>query len=135
MKLAIEHCPATGDDLLNARPGLFGTILLMANDHFHYGLYPFPGADDADEFERISRVAAEFIPVNEYSGFRVENKWTRAHLMVTRYTNQLRGHPDFIDIPDVYEKLTGISLLNYEALSFGLFASESEHKRQPLTAK
>lgn len=122
MKLAIEHCPTTGDDILNARRGLFGTMLLMANDHFHYGLYPFQDGDDTDEFERVSRIAAEFIPVNEYSGFRVENKLTRAHLMMTRYTNKLCRHPDFIDIATEYEKLAGISLPNYEALSFGLFA-------------
>jgi len=120
MKLAIEHCFATGDDLLKARPGLFGTMLLMANDHFHYGLVP--GGDDAGELEKVSRLAAEFIPVNEYSGFRIENKLTRAHLMMTRYTNRLRGHADFIDIAVEYEKATGVSLLDYEALSFGLFS-------------
>ncbi len=121
MKLAIEHCAETGVDLLKIRPGVFGTILLMANDHFHYELYPFAGSDKADEFERVSRVFAEFVPVNEYSGFRVENKLTRAHLMMTRYPNELRAHPDYIDIASVYEEVTGISLLDYEALSFGLF--------------
>jgi hypothetical protein len=121
MKLAIEHCPATGEDLLKTGRGLFGTMLLMANDHFHYGLYPNPSGSEADSFDKISRVAAEFVPVNEYSGFRIENKLTRAHLMMTRYTNQLRGHPDFIDISAEYEKATGISLIDYEAMSFGLF--------------
>ena len=121
MKLAVEHCPEAGRDLMTARPGEIGTMLLMANDHFHYGLYPFPGVNQADELEKVSRVAAEFVPVNEYSGFRVENKLTRAHLMMTRYTNRLRAHPDFIDIAAKYESVTGISLLDYEALTFGLF--------------
>lgn len=121
MKLGIEHCPETGQDLMRSQPGLFGTMLLMASDHFHYGLYPFPPANQADEIEKICRVAAEFVPVNEYSGFRVENKLTRAHLMMTRHTNQLRGHADFIDIPVEYERATGISLFDYEALVIGLF--------------
>jgi hypothetical protein len=121
MKLAVEHCPASGDDLARAVRGSFGTMLLMVNDHFHYGLYPFPGRDGVDEFEKLSRVVAEFVPVSEYSGFLIENKLARAHIMMTKYTNQLRGHADFIDIGAEYEKVTGISLLDYEALALGLF--------------
>jgi len=120
MKLAFEHCPESGQDLTKARRGIFGTILLMASDQFHYGLYPFPGAASGDEYEKISRVTAEFVPVNEYSGFRVESKLTRAHLLMTRYTKELHKHPDFVDIPAEFEKLTGISFPDYEALTFGL---------------
>lgn len=120
MKLALEHCPEVGQDLMRARRGIFGTILLMASDQFHYGLYPFPGAAEGDEYEKISRVTAEFLPVNEYSGFRVEGKLTRAHLLMTRYAQALKVHPDFVDIPAEFERLTGISFPDYEALTFGL---------------
>lgn len=122
MKLAIEHCPENGADLLKVAPGFFGTILLMANDHFHYGLYPFDEKNGVDEKEKVSRVLAEFVPVSEYSGFRVENKVTRSHLMMTRHTQPLVGHQDFIDVAAEYEKLTGVSLADHEALTFGLFA-------------
>ena len=120
MKLAVEHCPEIGQDLMRARRGIFGTMLLMASDQLHYGLYPFPGADEGDEYEKISRVTAELLPVNEYSGFRIESKLTRAHMLMTRYAQALRAHPDFIDIPAEFEKLTGISFTDYEALTFGL---------------
>jgi hypothetical protein len=121
MKLAIEHCPVAGYDLLAVPPGPFGTILLMASDHFHHGLFPYPGPD-GDDFDKISRLVAEFLPVNEYSGFRVENKLTRAHLMMTRYSAQLREHPDYIDIPSEYERVSGISLRDYQVLTMGLIA-------------
>ena len=61
--------------------------------------------------DKISRIAAEFIPVNEYSGFRVESKLVRLNLMMTRYSQQLGTHHHFVNIPKEYEKLTGISFL------------------------
>lgn len=122
MKLAIEYCPKEGRDLLKTPPGLFGTILLMANDHFHHGLFPSSEAGNADEIDNISRVAAEFVPVSEYSGFRIGQRLTRSHLMITKYVPQLRNHPDYIDIATRYEELTGLSLLDYESLAFGLVA-------------
>jgi len=121
MKLAVEHCPVTGHELPKAPPGYFGTILLMANDQFHYGLYPFPAQGAADEEEKVSRVLAEFVPVSEYAGFRIENRIIRSHLMMTKYTDQLSSHPDFINVSAAYRELTGISLEDHEALTFGLF--------------
>jgi len=125
-KLAIEHCAERGLDLLKARPGLFGTILLMANDHFHFGTYPNPKIDERDQYDKISRIAAEFIPVNEYSGFRVQCKLVRSHLMMTRYSEQLKGHQDYINILEQYERLTGIPFLDHEALTFGLMTRMTE---------
>jgi hypothetical protein len=121
MKLAIEHCPVVGRDVLETPPGPFGTILLMANDHLHYNLVPFP-QDRLDDFDIVSRLVAEFLPVNEFSGLNVGNKLTRAFLMMTKYTAQLRTHPDYIDVPAEYERLTGISLGDYQALTLGLMA-------------
>ena len=42
MKLAVEHCPEHGIDLMRVSRGVFGTILLMANDRFHLGCSPIP---------------------------------------------------------------------------------------------
>jgi len=42
--------------------------------------------------------------------------------MMTKYTAQLRTHPDYIDVPAEYERLTGISLRDYQALTLGLMA-------------
>jgi hypothetical protein len=122
MKLAIEHCPVRGFDLHSAPPGYFGTILLMANDQFHYGLFPFPEQDGADDREKVSRILAEFVPITEYGGFRIEHRLVRSHLMMTKYTEGLRNNPDFIDVAATYEDLTGLNLEDHEALTFGLFA-------------
>lgn len=72
MKLAIEHCPPVGADLLGATPHHLGTILLMANDQFHFGL-PAGKHSDGEEPEKVSRLLAEFVPVNEYGSSRIEN--------------------------------------------------------------
>jgi hypothetical protein len=122
LKLAVEHCPEHGLDLMRAPRWVFGTILLMANDQFHFGLFPNPAADENDEYDKISRLVAEFIPINEFGASAWEFRITRSHLLMTRYTNQLRGHRDFIDIPAEYERLSGLALPDYEALTFGLLA-------------
>lgn len=119
MKLALESCPLQGEDLVRAEPGYFGTILLMASDHFHHGLYPFPAI--ADERDKVSRVLAEFVPITEYGPSRFETLVARSHLMMTKYTDALSTHPDFISIAATYQHITGIPLLVHESLTFGLF--------------
>jgi hypothetical protein len=93
-------------------------MLLMANDHFHYG---FTAETSLDELDKVERLLAEFVPVNEDAGFRVEHKIVRAHLMLHKYPNELREHPEFVDIAREFEVATNISLADYEALCFGLF--------------
>jgi hypothetical protein len=122
MKLSLDCCPVNGNDLLSASPGYFGTILLMANDQFHYGLFPTPGSGRVMEAEKVARVLAEFVPVTEFGGSRIENRIVRAHLMMTKYTHRLTDHPDFIDVAKINEELTGVSLTDHEALTFGLFS-------------
>jgi hypothetical protein len=122
MKLAIEHCGPQGLDLLAAPPGYFGTILLMANDHLHFGLYPFAAQASADEREKVLRVLAEFVPITEYAESRIENRIVRSHLMMTKFTDRLEGHPDHINVGKVFRELTSISLDEHEALTFGLFS-------------
>jgi hypothetical protein len=64
-KLAILHCPETGFDIWRVPPGPFGTILLMANDQFHYDLALGAGTNELD---KIKRLFAELIPVGEGRG-------------------------------------------------------------------
>jgi hypothetical protein len=122
MKLAVEHCLVRGLDLLASPPGYFGTILLMANDHLQLGLYPYAAQEKADEKEKVLRVLAEFVPVTEYASSRIENRIVRSHLMMTKFTDRLVGHPDHINVGSVFRKLTGVSLDEHEALTFGLFS-------------
>lgn len=122
MKLAIEHCPEQGLEVLDSPPGLFGTICLMANDQFHYGLYPFPKKHLLVDRDKIMRVLTEFVAVTEYAGSRLENKIVRAHSMMTRHVKNCEDSADFVDIAGEYEQLSGINFGDYEALTFGLFS-------------
>jgi hypothetical protein len=117
-KLAAIHCPVVGVDAWNTAPGFFGTVLLMANDHFHYGLTEWVGVGELD---KVKRLLAEFIPVSEGAGFRPEHKLVRSHLML-KYASQFRCSPNFIDIPAQFQEVKGLSLADYQALCFGLFA-------------
>jgi hypothetical protein len=121
-KLALDSCPENGNDLFSAPPGYFGTILLMANDQFHYGLFPGVGTGAVTEAEKVARVLAEFVPVTEFGGARIENRIVRAHLMMTKHTHELARHPDFVDVAAINQELTGISLEDHEALTFGVFS-------------
>jgi len=121
MKIAVEHCPEKGIELESVPRHVLGTLLLMANDQFHHGLYPSDDAQGGEE-DKLTRVLAELIPVTEYGGSKVENVIARSHLMMTRYAKELTVHPDYIDVSAEYENQTGISLNDYEALAFALFA-------------
>src|SRR5215813_13749886 len=105
-KLATLHCPKGGIDAWKIQPGHFGTILLMANDHFHYDL---PSGATLDENDKIQRLFTEFISVNEEAAFITEFKIIRSHLML-KYANQLKDHPEFIDMPMEFQKAKGLSL-------------------------
>jgi hypothetical protein len=120
MKLAVEHCPERGMDVLHASPGYFGTICLMANDRSDYGLHMSVTHRPMDR-EKIMRLLTEFVPVTEYGGSRIETRIVRSHLMMTRHTQACRLHPDFVDVAAEFEEEIGISLEEYEALAFGLF--------------
>jgi hypothetical protein len=90
----------------------------MANDHFHYGLTEWVGIGELD---KVKRLLAEFIPVSEGAGIRPEHKLVRSHLML-KYASQFRCSPNFIDIPAKFQEAKGLSLADYQALCFGLFA-------------
>jgi hypothetical protein len=117
-KLAALHCQETGLDAWKFPPGYFGTILLMANDHFHYDL---PIGAAAKELDKVERLFAELIPVAEGTGSRAEYKLVRSRLML-KHASQLRDHSQFIDIGSEFQRAKGISVDDYEALCFGLFA-------------
>jgi len=117
-KLAILHCDEMGIDAWKLPPGYFGTILLMANDHFHYEV---PAGAAAEELNKVKRLFAKLIPVAEGTGSRAEYKLVRSRLML-KHASQLRDHPRFIDIKSEFRTAKGISVDDYEALCFGLFA-------------
>jgi hypothetical protein len=114
-KLALLHCPEEGIDLVKEPRG-FGDALLMANDQFHFDLQGFTNE------EKLLNTLTNFVPVIEYSVFRLESEIARSHLMLTQFSLRLKNHPDFIDIPESFLKLAGIPLQDYLALWFGLLS-------------
>ncbi len=122
MKLAIEHCPEDGGDILNEMPGLFGTICLMANDQFHYSLLASASKSKLIDRDRIMRVLTEFVAVSEYGGSHGERRIVRSHLMIADHARRLQQDPDFIDIASEFKNKVHISLDDYEALAFGLYS-------------
>src|SRR3974390_2039482 len=53
MKLAVQHCPEHGLEVLQDTPGRFGTICLMANDQFHYNLLASASKDKMVDRDKI----------------------------------------------------------------------------------
>jgi hypothetical protein len=126
-KLAILHCSAGTLDA-RAAPRRFGSVLLKANDHFHHGLV---GGDagvgpTATSREDFAKLIAEMIAVSEEAGPDIAPLITRSHLMLTRFTNELEGDPDFVDAAKEYERSTGLSLHELEALVFATHARFGE---------
>ena len=98
-KLAVQHCSAIGLDVLRNPPGIFGTICLMANDHFHFGLTAGNnltlGVLDRD---RIARVLAEFVVVQEYGGIYAVKSTARFHRLYRLHVPALNLHPQYVDL-------------------------------------
>jgi len=115
MKLAILHCPEEGVDLVR-QPPEFGEALLMANDRFHFAL----GGVTAQE--KLLNTLTDFVPVVEFSGMRLENEIARAFLMLSKIAQELGNHVEFIDVAGAFSTLSGVPLLDYFALWFGLFS-------------
>jgi hypothetical protein len=126
-KLAILHCTGPGID---ARTNVqrFGPVLLKANDQFHYGLLaelasanrPISGRDD------YAKIITEMVAVSEHSSPNISHLITRNHLMLTRFANELRGDPDFVDVAAEQQKAIGLTLEEFEAMIFGVHARFGE---------
>jgi len=114
-KEAIKSCPTVGQDLV-MEPKPFGKALLMANDHFHFGL------SSTDASEQLLNVLTEFVTVTEYAGFRLENKITRSLSMLLKIPKTLKDHPDFLDVAESFQELTRIEINDYISLWFGLLS-------------
>lgn len=115
-KLAAQQSQNGVDARLNRKS--LGVLFLKANDLFDYGLLPGPAADRNGRAEYI-KIVTEMLAVNEGSSPEISATFTRGHLMITRYAPQLSSHPDHVDVAGVFEKATGMSLLQFEALVFG----------------
>ena len=131
-KLAVLHCSARGTDLrFNA--DRFGSVLLKANDQFDYGLLaqfkdsdrPVAGRED------FAKIIAEMVAVGEDASAEILPLMTLSHLMLTRFANELRSRPDFVDLAGEYQKAAGLTIEEFEAMIFGVhsrFGAEMSKK-------
>ena len=88
----------------------------MANDHLHYG---FPQTNDYEQ--KLWNTLTELVVVGEYSGYHAfRNGIARAHLMYSRFSDELRTDPDYTNIQDRFGTLVGMPIDEFQGLCFGL---------------
>jgi hypothetical protein len=133
-KLAISHCSGNGLDARRSG-GRFGFILLKASDQFHYGLLPATAAPHVARREDLAKIVTEMVAVGESGSQHIGNLITRSHLMLTRFTDELKGTPDFIDVAREHQSATGLTLEEFEALILGVHARFGENLVQKLNTE
>jgi len=115
-KEAILHCHEQGDDPLSLPYwGRLGGAFLMANDH----LQSYRPQAESEE-EKMVRILPDLLLAQEYAGHNLlAHRIVRSHLMYTRLPATLTGHPQYLDLAQMFQKLTGLALVEFEALCFG----------------
>jgi hypothetical protein len=118
-KIALEF-GGGGLDALEHR-GQLGVLFLMANDHLDHGLLQNapPGIDAR---EAAIPLIVEMLAVQEGASPAISNLFTRGHLMLTRYAQELAGAHDFVDVAGEFERKIGLSLSEFEAIVFAVHA-------------
>ena len=66
------------------------------------------------------------VAVGEHAPLHVFRMITRSHLMMTRFLDQCRNDPDFVDVAAEHEKVTGLTLAEFEAMIIGTHARFGE---------
>lgn len=117
-KFALKHC-GNGLDARDHRNEL-GVIFLMANDQLDHGLLEAASADGIDARDANIRLVTEMVAVQEGASPDIANLFTRGHLMLTRYAQQLAGVHDFVDVVGEFEWKVGLPLVEFEAMVFAI---------------
>jgi hypothetical protein len=95
--------------------GGFGVVLLMASDLLNT---TFPAG--ATTSEELARKICRLLPDMEANGLQsYQNKIARSYAITSRFIEQFRDKPTFIDVPKIFEETTGVPLETYQALLFG----------------
>jgi hypothetical protein len=115
-KEAILHCGEQAEDPFSLPYwGKLGAVFLMANDHLH-----FRQPSTASEVEKTIGMLPNLVLVQEYSAAnRLAYRVVRSHLMYTRFATGLSERAHSVDLARAFQKLTGLTLVEYEALCFG----------------
>lgn len=115
-KLAVRY--ADGDLDVRLHRSELGTLFLMANDRFHYGLLREPGDPTVGDRDAALRMVTEMLAVYEGGAPDISAFFTRGHLMLTRYAPALTAAADYVDVAGVFQAKTGFSVPEFEALIF-----------------
>jgi len=62
------------------------------------------------------------VSVEETSSDRIDHLIARGHLMLTRFSDEMRGNPDFVDVAGEHQRATGLSLEEFEGMIFSVHA-------------
>jgi hypothetical protein len=122
-KLAVLHCSGQGLDA-RANAERFGPVLLKANDQFDYGLLAdlARGNRPISERDDYAKIITEMVAVGEHASPHIAHLITRSHLMQRRFTDELRDDPDFVDVAEEHQRVTALTLEDFEAMVFGVHA-------------
>jgi hypothetical protein len=117
-KMAVIHCATAGVNPLPQKYwGGLGDAFLMANDHLHFTL-PTPTTPD----QEVLNVLSQFIPALESSGlFSLRHMTARAHTFAEIASDSKSRH-NFVNLPDIFESLTGLTVLDFHSLCFAVIA-------------
>ena len=131
-KIAIQHCSGGIDARLHAER--LGSILLKANDQFDYGLIAnlANAGRPVTERDEFSKIITEMVAVGEDASPEIAQLITRSHLMLTRFTEELRQDPDVVNVAGEYQEATGLTLEEYEAMIFATHARFGEELSRAL---
>ena len=131
-KIAILHCSGGIDARVHAER--FGSILLKANDQFEYGLIAnlANAAHPVTQREEFAKIITEMVAVGEDASPEIAQLITRSHLMLTRFTEELRQDPDVVDVAGEYQEATQLTLEEHEAMIFGTHARFGEELSKAL---
>ena len=130
-KIAILHCSCQGIDA-RTNAERFGPVFLKANDQFDYGLLAGLTNHRISERDDFAKIITEMVAVGEHASSHIAHLITRSHMMLTRFSDQLRGDPDFVDVALEHRRASGLTVEEFEALVFGVHARFGEETARKL---
>jgi hypothetical protein len=129
-KLAMIYCDFTGLDATIA-PDSFGHIFLQLNDHLDFKeiLAEKPSMNSSAQ---LLCVLLHTLGMKEHSNHRYDLALVRSWRMCKMIPTALRGHPDFLEIDELFHRQIGIDYATFEALTVGAATKYTGSFRSPV---
>lgn len=119
-KLALQHCGTSGTTV-DAKPHVFGLLLLMVSDHLHQS----HSASNRKVLERPSDFAelmADLLPISEAGDEHLGLSLARTRMLLERIAAKHLGRPGYFDIIGTFETTTGIAFNKFRSFLFASVA-------------